>query len=671
MTTLFRRFRSLVQALFFACAVSFAMVGSALAQGTSNWAHCSEITDPDIAEQMDYCRAHLGCRMVLNIQSSCAAARSFLDRLRARIGEGVSGFLGLGRDRSVQSEHIWDSLMTPAAREVDALPEWRARSEAIAAAVAKADRTVIEGKSANGGTYVHIGEVRDGQANGYGTRYTSGGIVARGQFRNSQLEGQGEYLWPSGSLERASGVFKDSLLNGQGVMASKDGSFLTATFSQGKPVEGVYRSADGQRYEGIFDGPSGRLVSGTIYDAQGRVREKGTWRDGSLYIGERYQNGQVTERVNRAEEATRLAETRQREALDRQRREVEQREAAARQFESDLQTLAPAQLILLADQMKSAGRLQDAQRAWRALVSRFPDHALASVAIEALAQARGPLPSPAAPPPPVASTASSGSDARSAASTSPGFAGGGAGAGAPGANTQAPSMPANVAATECGASYARHSVGKWLGELPKDNPVVQLRGAIAAMGVELGRLQGCQADSAVAARILTLLETRAAAMRTCRQIASVPDTCAIHPFLEYPLSLGRASVRAIMGEGSTLDEERYVENACRVARQQHYGPAQRGQLGPGYTGGSFTPDPAVVRANMAREAERLRREINFMNNSVCNRMPRQWFDSMMSSLRQNLASAERGAGGAAPAQQRGNTCGDGRPVPANGVCIAR
>jgi len=59
-----------------------------------------------------------------------------------------------------------------------------------------------------------------------------------------------------------------------------------------------------------------------------------------------------------------------------------------------------------------------------------------------------------------------------------------------------------------------------------------------------------------------------------------------------------------------------------------------------------------------------------MNNSACNRMPRQWFDSMMSSLRQNLANAERGAGGAASAPQRGNTCGDGRPVPAKSTYCA-
>ncbi|POA51108.1 hypothetical protein C1884_30605, partial [Pseudomonas sp. GW460-R15] len=43
--------------------------------------------------QADLCAAHVGCRFVLNVQKTCARAKSYLERLQAAIGEGTRTLL--------------------------------------------------------------------------------------------------------------------------------------------------------------------------------------------------------------------------------------------------------------------------------------------------------------------------------------------------------------------------------------------------------------------------------------------------------------------------------------------------------------------------------------------------------------------------------------------------
>lgn len=84
------------------------------------------------------------------------------------------------------------------------------------------------------------------------------------------------------------------------------------------------------------------------------------------------------------------AEAKGREAQERARTAAAADAAARKQrleaeFEQTLQTANPGQLYALADQLDSDGQSAQARKAYRALVSRFPQHALATTAANRLA----------------------------------------------------------------------------------------------------------------------------------------------------------------------------------------------------------------------------------------------------------------------------------------------
>ena len=64
------------------------------AQVNPEIASCSELKDESTATQVDLCAAHIGCRFVLNVQKTCARARSYLERLQTAIGEGTKTLFG-------------------------------------------------------------------------------------------------------------------------------------------------------------------------------------------------------------------------------------------------------------------------------------------------------------------------------------------------------------------------------------------------------------------------------------------------------------------------------------------------------------------------------------------------------------------------------------------------
>lgn len=105
------------------------------------------------------------------------------------------------------------------------------------------------------GSKVHyMGEVKDGKANGGGVGIWTTGSVYRGQWRNNLRHGEGTFEWADG--ERYEGTYVDGVRTGFG----------------------KYYWPSGDRYEGQWKGDR-RNGQGTLFDMDGNIRFKGTWKE--------------------------------------------------------------------------------------------------------------------------------------------------------------------------------------------------------------------------------------------------------------------------------------------------------------------------------------------------------------------------------------------------------
>jgi hypothetical protein len=59
---------------------------SASAQHSQDIAVCSELKAPAMVEQIEICKAHAGCRMVMSVQSTCIKAQIFFSQLKIQVG---------------------------------------------------------------------------------------------------------------------------------------------------------------------------------------------------------------------------------------------------------------------------------------------------------------------------------------------------------------------------------------------------------------------------------------------------------------------------------------------------------------------------------------------------------------------------------------------------------
>jgi len=382
-----------------------------LSDSESDFASCRELSDPDGTLKLELCSSHLGCRIVAKVYKSCTAVRSFLDRLSASIGRGVKTLFGYRRE--VQADNLWDALQSDSSvPRLDDLPAEKARSATIRQALSTADLRPTEVRSANGNS-VAFGNTKNGALQGWGMNVSADGTVTRGQFRDGKLEGPGERLTvvSNGLSVRMSGEFSSNQMQGEGAMATAAGMVAQGRFQAQVLVDGRLTAVDGSRQEGRFDPQSRLLIEGSKYSAAGSLVEKGTFRDGQLHVGDRYSEGQVVAQVNRPRELMQQAEALQATNADRARAKLaeqvaaEQRardDAAMREqkFRSELAALNAGQLFALADELRDAGKADLARQALRALVSRFPDHPLASQAATSLAGASIKTPAATTPAPP-------------------------------------------------------------------------------------------------------------------------------------------------------------------------------------------------------------------------------------------------------------------------------
>jgi hypothetical protein len=386
--------------LSLAVLLASAAAGTASAQSTTAEAlsqGCELSDDPVAIEQRTYCRTYLPCRMVLGIATTCARTRQFLQGLGDRLGKSLDALRGTPPE--LRPEDVWTAAQTDTTRRVNASPGWRDTASELDEKLRQAGNTVIQGKSTAGQPTLYVGDARNGKAEGLGTLFSADGSIIRGQFSDGKVNGQADMVSQLGdsAASRTVAEFKGGVPSGKGLSVLPDDGAFDGTFTAGKPSEGRRSYADGKTFVGRLD-TAGQRASGRTYDAEGALVEEGEYARNELMVGHRFAaDGAVQERVDRLAEQ-RLAAQRERETAAKVAAEQAQRaqqEAKEKAFQDRLQKMNPGQLYAQADALAAAGDTQKSREVLRALVSRFPNHALAAEAARQMSASSSPRPADA------------------------------------------------------------------------------------------------------------------------------------------------------------------------------------------------------------------------------------------------------------------------------------
>jgi hypothetical protein len=397
-----------------------ACVGNVYAQSDDNPANCNELKDPDVQFQMDLCKAHVGCRLVMGIHNTCVKAKKFLNNIKEQVGEGVKSFFGTRKE--VTSDMVFEASLDDKQRAVTQDKEWKDKVDAVKEGQKKAGKDVLTGQSTDGGTWTYIGDVRQGKENGTGAMFFSNGQIQRGEFKDGMQNGAIDMIQASGV--RSTGTYLNNQMSGEGFRLYEGGGKYKGGFAENsRNGAGILEYSNGLRYEGNFK--SGDYSGdGIIYRSDGTVMQRGVFEKSELSVGKKYDsNGAVLADVNKpleeqkSREATQLAaaekqkiadaekaaaEQRRRQAeLLQQQRQRDAKAAAEKAYRDSLAQMNAGQLFAKADELSSAGDSVKAREVLRALISRFPDHPLATTAAQQmskLAEAAAPRPQPSAAP---------------------------------------------------------------------------------------------------------------------------------------------------------------------------------------------------------------------------------------------------------------------------------
>ena len=381
--------------------IAIALVGFspavATAQINPEIANCSEMKDDATQTQAEICSAHPGCKLVFAIHKTCVKAKQFINNLRTAIGDGVQGFFG--RNKDITPDAIFEASLPTKTRALSTVPEVKDMAAGIRNEVRNVRGEVLKGTGEGNVDWVYYGQVKDGKAEGTGTRMYSDGSLARGSFNDNELHGNGETILKGES--RYISEFDKRLRTGKGAFANESGTSFVGTFEKNNMKEGTFITAAGFRFEGTFQNNNisqGRLL------VDGKIREEGQFlEDGKLSIGKSYDASGNATAVNLPVErqvaaaAAREAEARNRRDADVNRQAAEQRKRdgearVAQAFKDSLGTMNPGQLFAKADELSAQGDKVRAREALRALVSRYPDHALAGSAAQQLSGGASAIP---------------------------------------------------------------------------------------------------------------------------------------------------------------------------------------------------------------------------------------------------------------------------------------
>jgi len=112
-------------------------------------------------------------------------------------------------------------------------------------------------KSKKGNQLHYVGQVKNGQANGFGIALLDTGSRYEGQWKNNQRQGEGTFYWA-------------------------DGQYYVGTYENDKRSGyGTYYWPNGEKYAGEWKDDK-RSGSGKFFDADGDIVTGGRWQDDKL-----------------------------------------------------------------------------------------------------------------------------------------------------------------------------------------------------------------------------------------------------------------------------------------------------------------------------------------------------------------------------------------------------
>jgi hypothetical protein len=497
------------------------------AQTDDNPANCNELKDPDIVFQTELCKAHAGCRLVLSIHNSCVKTKKFLSNLKEQVGEGVKGFFGYRKE--VTSDHVFEASMDDKQRAVIQDKDWKDKVDAIKERQKKAAKDELSGASNDGGTWTYVGDTSGGKKSGIGVTFYSNGQIERGESRDGARNGEVDLI-QMGSM-RSTGSYISNQMNGSGfrLYQNGDAKYKGNFVENQRSGAGVLEYSSGWRYEGNFQ--AGQYSGeGTLFRPSGSVQQRGVFEKDQLIVGKKFDlDGSLAAEVNkpadeqRQREATQLAMAEKKrqsdaefQAINDRRRQLElveaqrQRDAKAaaeKAYRDGLAQMNAGQLFAKADELSSSGDSTKAREVLRALVSRFPDHALATNAAAQLSKLAVAL--PAGP------TNNSGTNI-----------GGAAGASASSRSSGVTGRPFE----ECANNEKNNTaMNAKLNAIPRNDTVKLLRGGHFASRWMVENYSQCLPDPRAKAQVDEFRKAVAETLQTCKQLSSDQAICEVSP----------------------------------------------------------------------------------------------------------------------------------------------
>jgi hypothetical protein len=221
-------------------------------------ANCEEITDPATQTQVDFCTAHVGCKLVMGIQKACTKVKTFLNNLKN---------LTFGKSK-IDSNDVFDAAAPSAEGDVS----FNNISRTIKSSYDKQPKKeIVSGKFESGVNWVYEGPMKDGVRNGTGVLITDSGTTFRGDFVEGRQAGLGEMF---NDKSRKAGVMTGAKMNGTGV----------ERYADGRRYEGEYK-ADKQDGKGVMTWKDGGRYEGNLSDGNRSGQGTYKWANGDQYTG--------------------------------------------------------------------------------------------------------------------------------------------------------------------------------------------------------------------------------------------------------------------------------------------------------------------------------------------------------------------------------------------------